>query len=147
MKKSIFLAWLCTFVVVSLIDYLWHAVIFVGFYNKEMVGAAYYVNGTIAPLIPFKVLSAVLLAILFVWVIPQMGGDNSKGTLAWRGGLYGVLSIAYLGLVNHAVVPGWTLPVVCLDTVFGLVAGLVASYIVGYFYRKSVASKSISSAM
>ena len=138
MKKNIILGWICTFITVTVIDGLWHGVIFASFYNANLVGAAYYVNGAVMPLIPFKVLSAAILSGIFMWILPQMGGNNSVSTLAWRGAIYGLVSIFYLGLVNHAVVPGWTLPVVFLDSLFGLVVGWIASYIVGYFVRKAM---------
>ena len=136
MKKGLVWAFISTFIVVTLIDGLWHGVVFASFYNANLHGAAYYVGDAVMPLIAYKVLSAAFLTGIFMWVIPKMGGDNSSSAMAKRGALYGFFSIIYLGLVNHAVVPGWQLSVVAVDACFGLVVGFAASYVIGYFYRK-----------
>ncbi len=142
MKKGIILGFIVTFIVVSVIDYLWHSVIFASFYTSALAGAAYFgPTGAVAPLLPYLIVSDALLAIIFLWFIPQMGGNNSSSTLAMRGGLLGLLTIGHLATVNHALIHGWAGSVIFADGAFGLVTGVIVSFIIGAFYRKSMAQK------
>ncbi len=144
MKKSIILSLVCTFVVLSVLDFLWHTAVFSGFYSSALQPVGNLgPNGQIAPLVPFLLLGDVIMTCLFVFFIPQMGGNNSTKTLAMRGAAIGLLAVLHFPIAGHAVVKGFPSSIILLDGLYGLFVGLVVSFIIGYFVRKAVASPSM----
>ena len=123
--------WIGSFIIVSLVDYLWHSVIFASFYSKALADAAYMTAGKVAPLLPFLVVGDLVLTIILVMALADQGKAMMKGAVV------GLLVIAHLAIVNHALIPGWDVSIIVADAIFGLVAGLLTGIYIDWAGKKS----------
>ena len=122
--------YLIALVVVLAIDLTWILIIMQSFYNEQLSG---FLRPEVVP-----VWSAVL-----AWLLIPLGivlfvlkiAKNEKESFIY-GALYGLILYGVYDFTNYASLANWTLTMLVVDIVWGMVLCSVSSLILYYIYKK-----------
>ncbi len=128
--KYIFL-FLSSFIFTSLIDVVWHILLFGSIYQKRMEKIAPMADGQLNIKALPGLLSQVLVVSMLVLLINYKRPELELMDGAIIGAAAGVLAISVYGLVNYALVKNWTLDITILEVIWGpMLGGLSGMFIV-----------------
>lgn len=125
------LVYIGTFIIVSVIDYVWHLVLLRKPFEEGISKVGVVVDGQIkiqdarAGLISqILVVGAIMFLVLYGRADPAL----LDGALIGSAG--GVLAISVYGLVNRALIKGWNKTITALEVAWGPILGAFAGVIV-----------------
>lgn len=117
------LLFISSFIFTSLIDVVWHILLFGSIYQQRIKQVAPMVDGQLAiksvPGLLSQVLVVSMLMVLINYQRPEL--RLMDGLVV--GAAAGVLAITVYGLVNYALIKNWTLDITILEVVWGPILG------------------------
>ena len=118
-----FLVWVVTFVFMSLVDALWHVVIFGKVYSKGLMPMVRMSGEKMVFNIPAVVISQVLFVtgVVFLVLYTVQGINFVQAGLV--GAFAGILAISVYGITNYAVFKDWNLTLTILELIWGPIIG------------------------
>jgi uncharacterized membrane protein len=133
----IFLVYLLSFIGISIIDALWHLVLFGKQYSQWFAPVARMVDGKLALQLTPGILSQLLLvaATMFL-VLYKTGGHPKLYQGALIGAACGILAISVYGLVNYALINNWGLEITILEVLWGPMIGALGGMTIAYLAGK-----------
>jgi len=133
----IFVVYLLSFIAISIIDALWHIVLFGRQYTEWFLPIARMTNGKMdLQLIPGVLSQLLLVAATMFLVLYKTGGNPKLGTGALIGAACGILAISVYGLVNFALVNHWGLEITILEVLWGPIIGALGGVTIAYVSGK-----------
>lgn len=120
--------WLVSFIVLFIVDYLWHGLIFASYYQTQAAGILRFENGVFAPMLVFAGIANIIYAIGFAAFLNTDPVTAKAGSLTLKAMLLGFVISGYMNTYNYTIFRGLPLGVVMLDTLFGIVAGAIVGY-------------------
>jgi uncharacterized membrane protein len=120
------LLWLLGFLFTSLIDALWHFVLFGKAYREGLKLLARMREGRISPRFGAALLAQVLVVTSLVVLVSSVAGGGTVMLAAAVGGLAGVLAISVYGVTNYALFKDWSLLLTWLEFVWGPILGALS---------------------
>jgi uncharacterized membrane protein len=128
--------WLVAFIALFILDLVWHLLIAGKFYEAQLVGTQRYdAGGKLAPLIPFVVLSDVIVSFGYTWLVTSASSVNRKYVL--NGLVVGLMVVGSYTILNHAILPNWPLGVVAVDILQAAIFGLGLGFVFKWLNRPS----------
>jgi len=134
---NMFVVYLLSFVGTSVIDALWHLVIFGRWYGEWFTPVARMVDGKIALQLLPGILSQLLVvaSIMFV-VLYKTQGHPKPMEAALMGSIGGILAISVYGLVNFSLINNWGLEITILEVIWGPILGAVSGALIATLSKK-----------
>jgi uncharacterized membrane protein len=128
--------WFAAFFVISVVDALWHLGIFGRVYGPRFKAVARMKDGkmSLQP-IPGIISQVLVVSCLVVLTILSVRCGHGYGLNFLVGALGGVLAISVYGLVNQALINGWTWTLTILEVVWGPIIGGLGALFIGWMYR------------
>jgi uncharacterized membrane protein len=117
------LLWVMSFVFTSLIDALWHLVLFRRSYGQGIKPLARMSGEKMAFQPAAGLLSQVLVVSGIVFLVLMLAGKGNYGTALLVGAAAGVLAISVYGVTNYALFKDWNLTLTVLELVWGPILG------------------------
>lgn len=117
------LLWVMSFIFTSLIDALWHLVLFRRSYSQGIKPLARMSGEKMAFQPVAGLLSQVLVVSGIVFLVLMLAGKGSYGTAFLVGAAAGVLAISVYGVTNYALFKDWNLTLTLLELVWGPILG------------------------
>jgi uncharacterized membrane protein len=117
------LLWVMSFVFTSLIDALWHLVLFRRSYAQGIKPLARMSGEKMAFQPAAGLLSQVLVVSGIVFLVLMLAGKGNYGTAFLVGAAAGVLAISVYGVTNYALFKDWNLTLTVLELVWGPILG------------------------
>ena len=127
------LLWLASFIVISVVDALWHLGIWGKVYRADIRKVAAIVDGKPAFNNMSGLVSQVLVITAFVVLASLHFHSDApvlKSAVACMMG--GILGISVYGLVNHWLIRGWSPAMTALEAVWGPVIGAFAGFFIAW---------------
>jgi len=122
---NMLLVYVGTFIGASIIDALWHVVLF---------GSMYRV--LTPPLLVPEILSRILFVTALVFmVLYKTGGHPKMRESTMIGAVVGILAISIYGLTNFAL-HTWSLELALLEVVWGPIAGALYGVVIAFLSKK-----------
>lgn len=114
------------FIFYILADFVWHGWLFADFY--EMRFAA--INGAPSPMTfpPFILAFEVIAALVSTYFVQKTSSTMQQGM--WHGGLLGFFSVSAINFVVHSLIPKWDTSMLMVDTLWGIIIGVVGGAII-----------------
>ncbi|MGB9836321.1 MAG: DUF2177 family protein [Candidatus Saccharicenans sp.] len=128
------LLWILAFVLFSLVDAIWHLVIFRHAYQQDfrplarVVGEKIVFRATWGVLAQFFLVSSLIILVL-------MKNPSSLKDSVLVGLLAGVLAITVYGFTNYSLMKDWSLRLTLLEAIWGPILGSWGGLVVGVLYR------------
>jgi uncharacterized membrane protein len=132
-SKKLLKNWLIVFVVLVVIDIVWHKVIFGSFLNEQFKGVAYFTGGEFFPLIQFIILGDILVSFGYAYLVSEM--SRSSGKYILNGALFGLVVNGSYSIYDYALLPNWPAAVVIVDVLNGIVFGAVIGAVLQYLNK------------
>lgn len=133
----IVIVYLLSFVAISIVDALWHLLLFGKLYSQWFAPVARMTNGVLdLQLIPGILSQLLVVATTMFLVLYKTGGHPKVGTAALIGAACGILAISVYGLVNFALIQNWGLEITILEVIWGPLLGAISGVIISYLSRK-----------
>jgi uncharacterized membrane protein len=121
-----FLVWIVSFIFISIIDAIWHLVIFGNTYVEGIKPVARMAGNEFAfKLIPGLLSQIIVVSSIFILVVCFVKKDVKKAALI--GAIAGTLTITVYGLVNYSLIQGWGLAITILEVVWGPILGTISA--------------------
>jgi len=125
MTSSRFLKGFFTALVLYIIgDVVWHNVLFYDFYSARLMA----INGT--PLStdfpPFIIAFEIIGAAVTAYFILAAQKTSTVQEGAVHGGMLGLSMVAAINFVAHSLIPKWDVTLVAVDTLWGILLGVIA---------------------
>lgn len=133
MTKKFFRNWLISFIVLVIIDVLWHRFILGSFYGDAAAGIQRVVNDRLAPLIQFIILGDVLVSFGYAYLITLSSALNKKYVL--NGLIIGLVLTGSYSIYNYALIPNWPAALTVVDVINGMVFGAIQGLLIKYLDR------------
>jgi uncharacterized membrane protein len=136
--------WFVSFLVLFVVDVVWHRVIFNSFYVATMGDVVRVTSGALSPIIPFIAVADVGAALAYVsLVIPVARPKNQFLTYAAIAaiGIHGSFTIW-----NYALIPGWDASLTLFDLVYALVQGVIQGLLLRSLSGGPAATKDVQAA-
>lgn len=125
------LVWLITFVAVSVLDALWHLVLFKNLYLEGLRPVARMQDGQLAMKgLPGLLSQVLVITAYMVLVLYKAPDDMNALDAAIVGAAGGALAISVYGLVNYALVDGWGSTITILEVIWGPLIGAISGLII-----------------
>lgn len=138
MGKKFYRNWAISFIVLFLVDFLWHGLIFASFYAGALASIGRFVEGKLTPLIPFLALGDILVALGYTYFVVAASATN--GRYAINGLVAGLVMTGSLAVFNHAILAGWDTSIMGADLAFSIVAGLILGTLQKFLNRPKAAT-------
>lgn len=125
------LLWVASFLGISVVDALWHLVLWSGTYRADIRKVAAIVDGKPVFHNFSGLLSQVLVITAFVVLASlqfQSGAPVTRAVVACAMG--GILGISVYGLVNHWLIRDWSAAMTVLEAVWGPLIGAFAGWFI-----------------
>lgn len=133
----IFLVYLLSFVTISIIDAVWHLVLFGKQYSQWFAPVARMVGGKLdLQYIPGILSQVLIVAVMMFLVLYKTGGHPKLYQGALIGAACGMLAISVYGLVNYALIQNWGLEITILEVVWGPILGAFSGMTIAYLGGK-----------
>ena len=133
----IFVVYLLSFVAISIIDAIWHLVLFGKLYSQRFAPVARMVDGKLdLQLLPGILSQLLLVAATMFLVLYKTGGNPKLGAGALIGAACGILAISVYGLVNFALINHWGLEITILEVLWGPMIGALGGVTIAYLAGK-----------
>lgn len=128
--------WLVSFVVISIVDAIWHLLLFGSIYSADIKKVAPLADGKIDINATPGILSQVLVvsAVVILVVIGLRANQNTQ-TIALVGAVAGILAISVYGLVNYAIIKDWSFRMTVLEVIWGPILGASAALFVAWLHK------------
>ncbi len=104
---------------------LWHAVLFGAQYGEQLKNIGRYVGDTPTPLMAYFIIAWIMVGFAFVMYLP----GTVKGKYVSGGAVMGLVVVGTFAVLSHALFSGWSLWLMEMDLIFGLVGGAVAGWV------------------
>lgn len=128
--------WIVSFIGISLVDALWHLVLWKKAYVRGIQKVAAVVDGKLVLNNLSGALSQVLVVTAMVVLASLQfasGKPAQNAVIACMMG--GILGISVYGLVNHWLIKDWNITITLLEVVWGPVIGALAGLIIVWTAR------------
>ena len=119
--------WLLSFVALFLIDVIWHALLFPGFYVRTMGDVVRIAGGRPAPLIPVIAVGDILTSLGYTYFVTATSIAN-KRFLA-NGVLAGLVLQGPFTIWNYALIVKWDAVLAAFDLVYAAVQGVIQGFL------------------
>lgn len=126
--------WVITLVLVSLVDALWHLVIFGRAYREDFKALAILQNDRIVFRTVYGFLAQLVLVSCLVLLVILRDPARVKISVL-VGALVGLLAITVYGLTNYALIKDWSPRLMILEVVWGPLLGAWGGLVVSLTYR------------
>ncbi len=126
--------WVITLVLVSLVDALWHLVIFGRAYREDFKALAILQNDRIVFRTVYGFLAQLVLVSCLVLLVILRDPARVKISVI-VGALVGLLAITVYGLTNYALIKDWSPRLMILEVVWGPLLGAWGGLVVSLTYR------------
>ncbi|MDI6697788.1 MAG: DUF2177 family protein [Candidatus Saccharicenans sp.] len=126
--------WVITLVLVSLVDALWHLVIFGRVYREDFKALAILRNDRIVFRTVYGFLAQLVLVSCLVLLVILRDPARAKISVL-VGALVGLLAITVYGLTNYALIKDWSPRLMILEVVWGPLLGAWGGLVVSLSYR------------
>jgi uncharacterized membrane protein len=117
------LVWLISFAFTSIVDVIWHLVIFKKAYTEGMKPLARMSGNKMAFNAIAGLLAQVLVVTCIVFLVLFKAGERNFLEAALIGMAAGILAITVYGLTNYALFKDWSLKLAVLEVIWGPVLG------------------------
>lgn len=120
--------WIIVFVILFIVDFLWHGLIFKNFYTSGLIDFARSSGGKLAGLVQYMIIADLLASLAYSYFVPASSSADSKyvkNTI--------VLTLAVVGFyafTNAALIDGWGFGVTLADLAYAIVAGSVLGLVI-----------------
>ncbi len=128
------LLWIITLVLFSLVDALWHLVLFGRAYKADFKVLALIQNDLIVFRSSYGFLAQLVLVSCLILLVLLRDPGNIKISLL-VGTLVGLLTITVYGLTNYALMKDWSPRLMILEVVWGPLLGAWGGLVVSSLYR------------
>ncbi|MDI6848604.1 MAG: DUF2177 family protein [Candidatus Saccharicenans sp.] len=126
--------WVITLALVSLVDALWHLVIFGRVYREDFKALAILRNDRIVFRTVYGFLAQLVLVSCLVLLVILRDPARAKISVL-VGALVGLLAITVYGLTNYALIKDWSPRLMILEVVWGPLLGAWGGLVVSLSYR------------
>lgn len=127
MGSKFYRNWLLSFVVLFLVDILWHALLFPGFYVRTMGDVARIASGRPAPLLPFIALGDVLASLGYTYFVTATSIGNRR--FLANAVLAGLVIQGPFTIWNYALVVNSDAALAAFDIVYAIVQGVIQGFL------------------
>ena len=128
--------WFAAFFAISAVDALWHLGIFGWAYGPGFKSVARMEDGKLAlQPIPGVISQILVVSALVVLTILSVRAGHGYPLNFLVGALGGVLAISVYGLVNQALINGWSWTLTALEVVWGPIIGGGGALFIAWMYR------------
>jgi uncharacterized membrane protein len=134
-KKEFYKSWILSLIVLFVVDVLWHALIFAGFYLDTMGDVVRVGSGRVAPMLQFIALGDVIASFGYAYFLAAT--CSAGGRFVMNGALAGLVIHAPFTLWNYALIPGWDGSLAAFDTVYAVVQGLIQGFLFQWMNRSA----------
>lgn len=142
MDAKFYKHWLVVFIVLFVVDFLWHGAIFSKFYagQLEEIGR-FAASGKLSPLIAFLAIGDILVSLGYTYFVTAVSATTKK--YVTNGFVAGLVITGSFTMFNHAILNEWGMAITLADLAYGIVAGLVLGCVLMWLKKE----KSAPSAM
>ncbi|MDI6845021.1 MAG: DUF2177 family protein [Candidatus Saccharicenans sp.] len=126
--------WVITLVLVSLVDALWHLVIFGRAYREDFKVLAILKNNRIVFRTFYGFLAQLVLVSCLILLVIFRDPEKVKFSVL-VGAMAGLLAITVYGLTNYALIKDWSPRLMVLEVVWGPLLGAWGGLVVSLAYR------------
>ena len=124
------LIWILSFVFTSLIDAIWHLVLFKQAYSESFKPLA-RMSGNKISFNAFAVIMAqVLVVSCIVFLVLFKAQENNFFQAVIIGAVAGILAITVYGITNYALMKDWNLKLTVLEIIWGPIIGGLSGFFV-----------------
>lgn len=134
MGKKFYKNWLVSFIVLFLVDFLWHGLIFAAFYAKQLADIGRFSGGKLAALVPFLAIGDILVALGYSYFVPAASAVTKRYVV--NGLVAGIVITGSFAIFNHAILAGWANAIMGADLAYGVVAGLILGTLQKFLNRE-----------
>jgi len=128
--KNIIL-FLSSFIFTSLIDFLWHIILFGNTYKKGLEKIGNTVDGNLKLKAIPGLASQILVVSCMSFIVLYKNTNNDYLSAFLLGAACGTLAITVYGLVNYALIKNWGLDITILEVIWGpIIGGLSGLFII-----------------
>ena len=117
------------FILLFVLTYLWHNLIFASQYGVHLAGIVRMVNGAPAPRFAWFILAHVIVALAFAMLLPMI--SKHKGEFLKNGATLGLLTFGFFAILSHGLFGNWTTWLMGMDVAFGIIAGGITGWVLG----------------
>ena len=120
--------WIIVFVVLFLIDFVWHGAIFKGYYTSQLIDFARSSSGKLAGLVQYMIIADLLASLAYSYFVPARSsadGAYLKNTI-----VLALIVVGFYAFTNAALIDGWGFGVVLADLAYAIVAGAVVGFVI-----------------
>lgn len=133
----IFAVYLLSFGAASILNAVWHLLLFQNQYGLWLLPVARMVDGKIAfQPIPALLSQALFVAATMFFVLLGTKGHQKSERAALIGAACGILAISVCGLANYAVIGNWGIEMTILEVVWGPMLGAGTGMTIAYLGKK-----------
>lgn len=135
-KKTAVLA-IVNFLVVAIIDILWHGVIFGAYYNAEVGSISRTENGVIVPIVWAVLVSDLLVSIGILWLLLIRRGKTMPMTGAMLdASIFMLIYYFAANLAFYALLPYYPVGPILVDGGMAVITGIVSGLVISGIYNK-----------
>lgn len=128
--KNIIL-FISAFIFTSLVDIVWHVLLFGNTYKKGLEKIANVTDGNMKLKALPGLLSQVLVVSSISFIVLYKNTNNDYLSAFLLGAACGTLAITVYGLVNYALIKNWGLDITILEVIWGpIIGGLSGLFII-----------------
>jgi uncharacterized membrane protein len=128
-----FLTWLITFIVLTVLNFLFHGVWAYSFFYGELKNIIYATTGEVHS--SFVALDYALIAAANLYFTINASQKNYVIQGMISGGILGLIAFGTWNLVNYAFIPRWPISIVVVDIPWHIVVGIISGGVLGITYR------------
>lgn len=120
----------------AIFDLTWLGLIMQKFYREQLINLGRYENGSLqANLVSGAIAYLLLTAGIALFVVPPYLGKEIDFSVFLWGALFGLVVYGVYEFTNHAVIANWPLPIVIVDTLWGIFLYATVSYLTAQIAR------------
>lgn len=137
MYKKVVGIGLINFLIVAIIDIIWHGLLLAGYYNAEFGSISRTENGMIAPVVWAVILSDLIASIgMSCFLLTRRGKTIPKGEAMLEGTVFMLVYYFAANLAFYALLPYYPVGPIFVDAGAAIITGVVSGLVVSGIYNK-----------